>query len=357
MNKDTMRTYIEKEQTVITSVINDRCDNLDNFMKFVKNNPKNKWYVLSAGSSNNAALSVKYYIERTCNIQVSVLSNYDEIYYGNDNFDDGILIGISQSGGSTSTFRAMQACDQPGVVITSQKTSLITSNNDVVVDLGIGKETVGYVTLGFTATMVTLILMALEQARIHRYITYTTYEREIEKLFDTVSNIDAVIDLTDEWFSLNKKTMENTEHFVAIGSGSTYGVAKEFDTKFTETVRVPVNPRELDEYMHGPYLQCNENQTIFLLETGFKEVDEESLKLQSYISKFNKEVYILSVGKNSVVSEKELSFGIQCDPLLAPILMVVTIQIYAHEIAEKIKSDYMSDKFSDFGKYMNSKRK
>jgi glucoselysine-6-phosphate deglycase len=30
------------------------------------------------------------------------------------------------------------------------------------------------------------------------------------------------------------------------------GVAKEFETKFTETVRVPSSGFELEAYMHGP---------------------------------------------------------------------------------------------------------
>lgn len=354
---NTMRTYIEKEQDVIMSVINDRCDNLMNFIEFIKNKEKKTWYVLSAGSSYNAVLSVKNYLERTCKIKVKVLSNYDEIYYSTEDYEDGVLIAISQSGSSTSTFRALDMSDQPAVVLTSQINSLITSKGDVVVDLGIGTETVGYVTLGFTATMVTLILMGLEQALIHGYISYTTYEREIQKLRNTVSQIDDVIKLTDKWFLLNSEVMKNTNHFVVVGSGSTYGLSKEFDTKFTETVRVPVNSRELDEYMHGPYLQSNNNQTMFLLQTGFKQVDEELLKLRNYISKFNEHIYTLSVSEERILSEKELSFGVQCDPLLSPILMVIPIQIYAYEIAEQIDSEYMSDKFSDFGKYMNSKRK
>ena len=45
----------------------------------------------------------------------------------------------------------------------------------------------------------------------------------------------------------NKDELVSGKRFVAIGYGPGYGVAREADTKITETVRVPMNGYELEE--------------------------------------------------------------------------------------------------------------
>jgi glucoselysine-6-phosphate deglycase len=64
----------------------------------------------------------------------------------------------------------------------------------------------------------------------------------------------------------HSETLRGGERFVATGYGALVGVAKEFETKFTETVRVPSSGFELEAYMHGPYLEANARHVMLFIE-------------------------------------------------------------------------------------------
>ena len=75
-----------------------------------------------------------------------------------------LVVAISQSGKSASTLEAMrkvQALSLPVFALTSDPQSPIARACDGVLDINTGIESVGFVTRGFSATVLNLLLMAL----------------------------------------------------------------------------------------------------------------------------------------------------------------------------------------------------
>ncbi|MBC1611715.1 sugar isomerase, partial [Listeria welshimeri] len=128
----------------------------------------------------------------------------------------------------------------------------------------------------------------------------------------------------------------------------------EFETKFSETVRVPSQGLDLEAFMHGPYLEVNPQHRIFFLET-ISEVTERLVLLRNYESKYTPFTYTVKFG--TADNDRTLSIPADLNEYQAPFLMVLPFQILAHHIAE-LKGNKLTERiYTDFGVAMKSKTK
>lgn len=346
-----MRDYIFKEQESLMSIINNRHEQYKNLSDDLYSN---EWHIYSTGSSKNAVLAVQNYLRDFCKLKITIVDNYSKIYYEKELSEKGISVAISQSGSSTSTIRAIKEEKRKKIGFTSNLESYLAAECDGIIDLGIGIEKVGYVTLGYSATLLNLILFGLETSNRLKLISKKEYDSMLIEIKNAVSMLQETF-LTSERFIKNKiGKLSAANQYIGISHGEMYWILKEMDTKFIETIRRPVNIRELDEFMHGQYLQINDRQQYILIETGYSVLDQELLKLGSYIKQFNENV--ITIGTKKISNNDYLSL-VAVNEYLQPLITIVPIQLMAYEVSESINSDYMGSKFKDFGKYMNSKER
>ncbi len=348
---ETMYTYICKEEKILENIVKNR---KENFNYFTNQYLSKTWNIFSTGSSYNAAIVVEDFLKEVCGIDVLYHNNYDYLYYSKDENIDGIAIGISQSGSSTSTIRALDKVDIPKVGLTSNENSKIVEAVDYVQNIHIGVEKVGYVTLGYSAIMLNLMIMGLETALNLKTMQPKEYEEWINLINEEILSINKKVSYFEKEIEKTYSMIDNTNQFVAIGSGNTYMSLMELDTKFIETIRKPVNIRELDEFMHGQYLQLNENQFVVFFETGILELDQEMRRLKEYVSHHTSN--IVTVGYDVVKDENYWRLE-TTDIRISMLSRVIPIQLMAYKYAEYIGSDYMSEKFKNFGEFMKSKDK
>lgn len=346
-----MYDYIKKEQEVLLEVLNKRQAKNPETSELYQSD---EWHIFATGSSYNAALTVRDFLAKQCGLKITYHNNYDYLYHSNTKIKSGVALGISQSGSSTSTIRALSKVSIPKVGLTSVNNSQIGLVVDEVINLEIGIEKVGYVTLGYSATVLNLILLGLNAAKSLRKISYAEYSTWIERIKKELLKINNIILDSEQFIEANIDFLSDVMHYVSVGSGMSYLVSKELDTKFIETIRKPVNIRELDEFMHGQYLQVNQNQMIIFLETGIEAIDDEMKALRSYVGRYNDN--IMTIGFNDDSSEKYLEINSEFREV-SMLLQVIPVQLMAYMISEYNNSDYMSGKFKDFGNIMNSKNK
>jgi len=355
--KETMYSYILEEEEVCKRILRDRKEKLDPFVKLVNEANTNKIIFLATGSSVNALNCAKYYIEKKLNMEVqirmpSTFCNYDKV------FDkESIIIAISQSGRSTSTIDAVKKARDEGsnhiAIITGNTESVICEYSKNIIDINCGEEKVGYVTKGFTATALTLMLMALEGAYSVGRINKNEYETEIKKFENVISKIPGSIDKVNEWYESNKEEFIKAERIKVIGYGPAYGVAMESNTKVAETVRIPVSSFELEEYMHGPYLELKEDHYMFFLKTkGI--VEDRIAKLEEYSKRTTKYCYTITHEKETS-DTRTLALGYSDDEDLSTLLFVIPIQILSYKMAEDKGIPLGVRIFTDFHSELSSK--
>lgn len=354
--QETMFTYINEEYLANKSIFEKRKENLKEFISITKDKNYNRWIVLATGSSANAVECSKYYIEKILNINIEIKMPFVFSNYNSKIENDALYIGVTQSGHSYSTIEALKIVNESNcdvVTLTANLDSPVCNVSKSIVDIGCGEEKVGYVTKGFSATVLTLILMGLELAYEKKIISEEKYTEELLKINEAIENIDYVIEKSMKWYKNNKEELINGERYVAIGYGPGYGVVRESDTKITETVRKPMNGHELEEYMHGPYLSLSDKDHIIFIETESK-LESRQANLKAYLEEYTEHTYKITY-KEFSENKGDLCLGIKIDEMISPLLFVIPIQILSYMLAED-KGNKLSEKiFTDFDKKLKSK--
>lgn len=350
--KPTMMTYIHEEQATLSAML----DRYPHDLPAIKG--KSTWLVLATGSSINAIKSAKYYVENLANVRVTVEEPFHFQHYEKMDTATDLVLGVSQSGESTSTINAIKHIRKSFPVatygLTSKLLSELAKTVDHAIDIEIGEERVGYVTKGYVATIFKFMLLGLYTARCNGLITEMQEAEELVKLAIAVKSIPQIIDTTEVFFEKWKDELTASPRFTAIGYGPSVGVIKEMETKFAETIRVPSQGVELEAFMHGPYFEVNGNHRMFFLDTP-GEARERLLLLKAYEQKYTDYIYTVKLGESS--DERTLAINAAIDIFIAPLLMVIPFQILAHHIAEAKGNNLPQRIFTDFGISVKSKTK
>lgn len=163
-NKPTMLSYINEEQAGMLKILESYPNNVDEIVNEISKDSQ-EWLALGTGSSINAMKSAKYYMEKMAQLRIDIQEPYNYCNYETINPHLDLVLGISQSGQSTSTIAALEKIKQQStltsIAVTSIPDSEITAATTLTLDVGSGKERVGYVTLGYVATVLSLMLLGL----------------------------------------------------------------------------------------------------------------------------------------------------------------------------------------------------
>jgi glucosamine 6-phosphate synthetase-like amidotransferase/phosphosugar isomerase protein len=163
-----MMTYISEEPACLAQILRDYRQKLAAIETFARQHPVRRILLLATGSSLNAALCARYFFEQRFGVLVEIKEPYNFTHYEAVDPHTDLVVAISQSGKSASTLAAMrkvQALSLPVFALTSDPQSPIARACDGILDINTGIESVGFVTRGFSATVLNLLLMALMIAR------------------------------------------------------------------------------------------------------------------------------------------------------------------------------------------------
>lgn len=346
----TMLDYVNEEQATLQRILENYDFSVDSNLATMEN-----VVILATGSSYNACLSAKITFEKMADVTITIEEPYNFNHYGRLGKDVDTIIGVSQSGKSASTIDAMKelaSADINRIVLTSDLTSPITKVVDHVIDLQMGIETVGFVTKGFSTTVFQLILLGIKVGIAKGKITTEQLTRLKEELEDVVGEIEKVIEKTNHFFDIHEAELKLGSRFVAIGYGPNWGTAKEFETKFTETVRCPSQGFELEAYMHGPYLEADWTHTLF-----FIEVPGDNLSRSQALSNYMKDAVGKTYRITTEASNDQDTLGLDSpvSELFSQLLLVIPFQILSYKIATAKGIDLSQRIFDDFDRVLKSK--
>lgn len=346
----TMLDYINQEQETLAKILAEY--DFSDDMQLAKMNTVT---ILATGSSYNACLSAKIAVEKISDVSITIEEPYNFNHYGRLIKGTDTIIGVSQSGKSASTINAMKELSGSGIqriVLTSNLESPIAQVADKVIDLSMGIETVGFVTKGFSATILQLILLAIKVGVSKNQIDDQRLRELKQELSEAVQNIQGVIDKSNAFFEEHESLLKLGGRFVALGYGPNWGTAKEFETKFTETVRRPSSGFELEAYMHGPYLEADWEHTLFFIETPSTNQGRSralAVYMESYVGK------VLTVTTEKSFSSNVLGLDVAIPEIFSPLLLIIPFQLLAYRTATAKGIDLSKRIFDDFDDVLKSK--
>ena len=155
---ETMLSNIYDEKNTLTNILLNFQDKNKHILKDLKDYKIKRIIILATGSSINAAITVKYFLQDILEAKVfieepSIFYDYEKI-----DLDLDLIILISQSRKSTSTINATkkiaEVLKKPVIIVTNNLESPITKYSQYILDLNIGIENVGFVAKGCRGTVV-----------------------------------------------------------------------------------------------------------------------------------------------------------------------------------------------------------
>jgi len=269
--KETMLTYVEKSPEVIRENVKRSKGLTEQLVKeYTKKDYKTIWIVAS-GSSYNGSMCARYFIRKHLKTEVKIITPFTFVHAENYISDDDFVFVVSQSGYSTNSIDALNTLKDKGrkaIALTTNLKSDMINYADILIDYGIGKETVHYVTLGVTGFALFLMLFTIESALTKGVMDEKTADTLKNEIIASADVHETVQKQTMQFYQDNFLMLTAMNKAIICGLGSGMGVAVEAALKISETMRIPVLAVETEEYLHGITLQLDPHMTVFLVDTG-----------------------------------------------------------------------------------------
>lgn len=354
----TMMTYIKQEPTALKRVLAAYPQPEDQALQAAPTDT-HEWLVLGTGSSINAIRSAKLYMEKIAGVRVQVEEPYNYAQYETVSATTDLVIGVSQSGQSTATIDAIaKVAKQRSVfrmAVTSQPGKELSQASDTTLDILTGKERVGYVTMGFNATVLSLMLVALRYGVLAKRVTAEVEQEQLTALAQVVAQIPDAIAASDAFYTAHAQALKDPRQYSAIGYGATVGTVMEMQTKFVEVVRQPAGGHDLEAFMHGPYLGIHPDDVQFYVQTHAADsVLAKMSALRDYEARYIQHIYTIDLTGASA-SADTLALGNVTEPLMAPLLAVIAFQVLAWRITCANGVDLGKQIFTDFSEVVHNK--
>lgn len=271
MDKKTMLDYVSET----TAMMQENIENGRELTKklvdeYVNGGYQNIW-IAASGSSHNGAACARLFMQQCLGCQVKLITPFQFVHAEHDVPDCDMVIAISQSGYSKNTMEALRVVRSMGrkaIALTGDLESDIKEDADLLIDFGVGLETVGYVTKGVNALALFLMIFSLEAAWKKHIMTGQEYERIREELNRVPAVHRQVREAFPHFFDQNIAVLTAMQNAYVCACGANIGTAMEGALKIGETVQVPGICYELEEYIHGPNLQLTPNYTVFFIDGG-----------------------------------------------------------------------------------------
>ena len=359
MTKPTMLTYIQQEQATMLKLLTAYPAAQTQALHDIDLSG-DAWLILGIGSSYNAALSAKYYMEKTAGIRIDLQQPYNFTHYEKIDPAVSVVLGVSQSGQSTSTIEAIErfkANPQVATIaVTSAPEKELGAATTRALDIGIGHEQVGYVSLGFTATVLSLMLLGLQVGVLRGLVSADQEASELAEFRQMAENIDTIVARTTDFFKANEQDLHDAFQFTGIAYGPSVGSIKEMETKFSETIRIPSDGQELEAFMHGPYLEINPEHRLFFIETPAEaEVMTKASELRAYEQSYTEHVFTINYTTSTISRDRVLNLPAVDDEFKIPFVGAIPFQVLAWFGTRSRGIDLAHQIFTDFSDKVHNK--
>jgi len=295
-----------------------------------------KIVIVACGTAYHAGIVGKYVIEKLVRIPVEVEIASEFRYKDPLINKDNLIIVISQSGETADTLAAMRMCKNIGaktIAITNVVGSTVSREADHVLYTWAGPEIAVASTKAYITQLLCLYMMALDFAEKMGRISEEVYVQMIQELQKLPELAQKVLDdkqiiqrCADETF--------NSSSIFYIGRGLDYAVAVEGSLKLKEISYIHSEAYAAGELKHGTIALIEDGTPVVALATQ-KNLFEKTLSNIKEVKARGAHVIAVAVEGDTEI-EKEVDRVIYIPNsynMLAPILMVIPLQLYAYYVA------------------------
>ncbi len=330
-----------EEPKVLKDTINPRIRNKEIILDSIQITPSflqsiEKIFIVACGTAYHAGVVGKYIIEKLAKIPVEVDVASEFRYRDPLLSDKNLVIIISQSGETIDTLFALREAKKKGARILSivnvVGSSIARESQDVLYTWA-GPEIAVASTKAYNTQLAALYLLALDFANKKRTISVCLYESIINDLIKSPKLVEKILENKEDLQRFAAKHY-NSKSIFFIGRGLDYCLSMEGSLKLKEISYIHSEAYAGGELKHG---------TIALIEKGTLVVcpiTQDALveKMISNIREVKARGAVVLAITNERFKEietvaDEVIFLPDVNPLIAPIIAVTPLQLFAYFMA------------------------
>jgi glutamine---fructose-6-phosphate transaminase (isomerizing) len=300
----------------------------------------NKMVIVACGTAAYAGMVAKYAIEHWTRIPCEVELAHEFRYRDPVVDERTLVVSISQSGETMDTLMAVKHARELGaqtIAICNTHGSTIPRESDAVLYTHAGPEIAVASTKAFLAQITACYILGLYLAQL-RGGTYADEAQAVMKdLHDVPAKLQSVLDNLDRVREI-ARFMADTRSVLFLGRHVGYPVAMEGALKLKELAYIHAEGFAAGELKHGPIALIEPGQPVFVvvpspsIEHGLH--GKVVSNIQEIRARGARTLVIAEEGDEDVVPFADEVIRVPATPpLLAPLLTVVPLQVFALELA------------------------
>ncbi|MGI5921134.1 MAG: glutamine--fructose-6-phosphate transaminase (isomerizing) [Syntrophomonadaceae bacterium] len=295
-----------------------------------------KIYMVACGTAYHAGLVGRLAIEKLARIPVEtdIASEfrYRDILWN----PKSVMIVVSQSGETADTLAALREAKRQGIkvlAITNVVGSSVAREADNVIYTHAGPEIAVASTKAYSTQLMIMYLLALHLARTRG----TCSQAELKTLAGEIANIDQLVEKVlneqDKIKNLAYKYKDVQSTFF-LGRGFDYAVAMEGALKLKEISYIHAEAYAAGELKHGPLALIDEGVPVLTLISQDSLVEKTMSNIKEVKARGAVVVAICKSNLQEACQECDEQILLpDVNPLLAPIIAVVPLQIFSYYMA------------------------
>ena len=299
-----------------------------------------KIVVVACGTAAYAGSVAKYAIEHWCRIPCEVELAHEFRYRDPVVNSKTLVVAISQSGETMDTIMAIRHAREQGahvVAICNTQGSTIPRESDAALYTHAGPEIAVASTKAFLAQITACYLLGLYLAQLRGNMFADEVGEVLKQLHAMPEKIRKVLDGIEP-VRIMARWMADTRSVLFLGRHVGYPVAMEGALKLKEIAYIHAEGFAAGELKHGPIALIEAGQPVFVIVPSPRGRDSLHSKVVSNIQEINargaRTIVIAEEGDDEVVPFATEVIRVPATPtLLAPLVTVVPLQVFACELA------------------------
>lgn len=299
-----------------------------------------KIIVVACGTAFYAGMVAKYAIEHWTRIPVEVELAHEFRYRDPVVTVRTLVVAFSQSGETMDTIMAVRHAQQQGasvVAIVNVQGSTIAREADAVLYTRAGPEIAVASTKAFLAQIAASYLLGIYLAELRGNKFPDEIAALLSQLDEMPAKIQRVLDTSEPLREL-ARSMVNERTVLFLGRHIGYPVALEGALKLKELAYIHAEGFAAGELKHGPIALIEPGQPVFIVLPSPRGKEVLHAKVISNIQEVRargaRTIVIAEEGDTEAAQHADHLITVPVTPtLLMPLVTVVPLQIFAHELA------------------------
>jgi glucosamine--fructose-6-phosphate aminotransferase (isomerizing) len=296
--------------------------------------------MVACGTAAYASEVGKYAIEAWAKIPVSVELSHEFRYRQPILTPNTLVVAVSQSGETMDTLMATRFAKEAGASVLSicnTQGATLAREADAVLYTHAGPEVAVASTKAFTAQITAIFLLGLHLATVRGTQPKDDLQLIGKELLKLPGDIADVLTTTDSTRALAKK-FKDARTVLFLGRHVGFPIALEGALKLKELAYIHSEGFAAGELKHGPIALIEEGQPVIVIVPSPSDPDSLHAKVVSNIQEVKArgaQVIAIAEQGDTEVSKyaAEVIYVPAIHKMLAPILNVIPLQIFAMELA------------------------